>query len=199
MSQTTLTKIADRELAALRPLVALPVGATACVQGCSAVAEALDRLEQGGFLIEAARLLAYALPRREAVWWACMCAAHTAPADLAEPDRLAREAAELWVRQQGDKNRRAAMRLAEATTFETPEAWAAVAVFWCGDSIAPEDQPPVPPAPHVAGKAVAGAVALAAVRSDPKRQTARLKRFLDSGRSIAAGGSGRLPPEDAAG
>ncbi len=126
-----------------------------------------------------------------------MCAANTAPPDLPEPDRLAREAAELWVRQQGDKNRRNAMRLAEATTFEAPEPWAAVAVFWSGDSIAPEDQPAVPPPPHTTGKAVAGTIYLVAVRTDPKRQTTRLKRFLESGRNIAAGGSGRLPAEDA--
>jgi hypothetical protein len=196
MSQT-LTKIAGRDLAGLQPVVALPTAAAAAVRDCKQVPEAIDRLESGGFLIEAVRLLAHALPKREAVWWACMCAAHTALPDLPDADRLAREAAELWVRQQGDKNRRAAMRQAEATNFESPEAWAAVAVFWSGDTIGPEDQPSVPPAPHVAGKAVAGSVALAAVRTDPKRQVTRLKRFLESGRNIAAGGSGRLPAEEA--
>jgi hypothetical protein len=196
MSQTP-SKIAGRELAALRPVVALPADAAAAVNDCRLVTEALDVLEAGGFLMEATRLLAYALPKREAVWWACMCAAHTAPPDLPEPDRLAREAAEHWVRQQGDENRRAAMRQAEATTFEAPEAWTAVAVFWSGETIGPEDQPPVPPPPHVTGKAVAGTVYLAAVRSDPSRVNTRLKRFLESGRNIAAGGPGRLPPEEA--
>jgi hypothetical protein len=167
------------------------------VKDCRLVPEAIDVLDAGGFLIEATRLLAYALPKREAVWWACMCAAHTAPPDLPEPDRLAREAAELWVRHQGDKNRRAAMRLAEATTFESPEAWTAVAVFWSGDTIGPEDQPAVPPDPHVAGKAVAGSIYLAAVRTNPGLQNPRLQRFLESGRNIAAGGSGRLPPGEA--
>lgn len=190
-----LTKIAGKELAALRPLVALPTVAAAAVKDCGLAAEAIDALEAGGFLVEATRLLAYALPKREAVWWACMCAAHTAPPDLAEPDRLAREAAEQWVRQPNDKNRRAAMAHAEATSFEAPEAWTAVAVFWSGDTIGPEDQPAVPPAPHMTGKAVAGTIYLAAVRTDPSLQNARLKRFLESGRDIAAGGTGRLPPE----
>jgi hypothetical protein len=44
---------------------------------------------------------------------------------------------------------------------------------------------------------VAAAVYLAAVRPDVQREVARLKRFLESGRSIAAGGSGRLPAEEA--
>ncbi len=196
MSQT-LNKIAGKELAGLRPVIALPAAAAAAVKDCRLVSEALDRLEAGGFPIEATRLLAYALPRREAVWWACMCAAHTAPPDLPEPDRLAREAAALWVRQQGDKSRREAMRLAEATTFETPDALCAYAVFWSGETIGAEDQPPVPPTPHMAGKVVAGAVYLAAARTDPKRLDTRLKRFLESGRNIAAGGAGRLPAEEA--
>jgi hypothetical protein len=196
MSQA-LTKIAGKELAALRPLAALPPAAAAVVQDRPLVTEALPALEAGGFLLEATRLLAYALPKREAVWWACMCATHTAPPDLPEPDRRAREAAEQWVRAPNDGNRRAAMRQSEATTLETPEAWTAVAAFWSGDTIGPEDQPAVPPAPHMTGKAVAGTVHLAAVRIDPSKQNARLKRFLESGRNIAAGGPGRLPPEDA--
>jgi hypothetical protein len=191
------TKIAGKELAGLRPVLGLPAAVAAAVQDCKLVPEAIDRLESSGFLLEATQLLAHALPKREAVWWACMCAAHTAPPDLPEVDRLTREAAEHWVRQQGDKNRRAAMLQAEATTFESPESWTAVAVFWSGDTIGPEDQPAVPPSPHVAGKAVAGSIYLAAVRTDPSLQDARLKRFLESGRNIAAGGHGRLPPEEA--
>jgi hypothetical protein len=196
MSQA-LTKIAGKELAPLRPLLALPAPAAAAIKDCLLVTQALDLLQAAGFLLEATRLLSYALPRREAVWWACMCAAHTAPPDLPEPDRLAREAAEHWVRQPGDKNRRAAMQQAEATTMEAPEPWAAAAAFWSGETIGPEDQPAVPPPPHMAGKIVAGTVYLAAVRAEPGRQKVRLKHFLESGLSIAAGGSGRLPAEAA--
>lgn len=196
MSQT-LSKIAGKELAGLLPIVALPGPAAAAVQECRLAAEAIDRLEAGGFLIEATRVLAHALPKREAVWWGCMCAAHTAPPDLPEPDRLARAAAEHWVRQPTDKNRRAAMHQAEATTFESPDALCAYAVFWCGETIGPEDQPPTPPTPGMAGKIIAPAVLLAALRTDPTRQDARLKRFLESGRNVAAGGPGRIPPEEA--
>lgn len=87
------------------------------------------------------------------------------------------------------------MALAEAIGFQTPEAWAAVGAFWSGGSISPPEQPPVAPPAHLTGVAVAGAVALAAVRGDAGRQLARLTRFLASAREIAAGGAGRLPPE----
>jgi hypothetical protein len=196
MSQP-LVKIAGASLETVRSRVALPAEATQVIQGCTQVAEAVDRLEAAGFLTEAAQFVAHALPRREAVWWACMCAAHTAPADLPDADRKAREAAEDWVRQQGEQPRRTAWSRAEACGFGTAEAWTAVAAFWCGDSMAPEGQPAVPPAPHLAGTAVAGAVGLAAVRGDVSRQQARLHRFLESGRNIAAGGPGRLPAETA--
>ena len=143
MSQT-LAKIIDTDLTALRPRVGLSTDAATVLTDCTLVADALQRLAAGGFLVEATRLVAHALPKREAVWWACMCAFHTAPPDLPETDRLARETAENWVRQQTDKLRREAMGKAEAGDFATPEAWAAVAAFWSGDSMAPEGQAAVP-------------------------------------------------------
>ena len=196
MSQT-LAKLTRSPFADLLPRLSFGADAAIAVQGVTEVPEALDRLEAAGLPLEAARLVAHALPRREAVWWACMCAAHTAPADLPDADRQARETAEHWVRQQTDALRRSAMQQAEAGGFATPEAWAAVAAFWSGKSMAPEGQPAVPPAPHLTGTAAAGAVALAAARGEPTRQAARLKRFLESARNIAAGGPGRLPHEEA--
>ncbi len=191
-----LVKLMDSDLDEVRKRVDLPAEAGAVLAGCTATAEALERLESRGFLIEAARLIAHALPKREATWWACMCAHHTAPADLPEPDRAAVAAAEQWVRRQSDEPRRAAFAAAQQAGFGSPEAWAAVAAFWSGDSMSPLGQPAVPPADHLTGTAVAGAVALAAVRRRPERQKDRLARFLDSAHNIAAGGPGRLPPEE---
>jgi hypothetical protein len=189
-------KFSAADLATLLARVALPAATAAAIHDCTTVSTALAALEAGGFHAEAARLIAHALPKREAVWWGCMCALHTAPSDLPECDRAAREAAELWARQPTDPVRRAAMTRAQATAFDTPEAWAAVAAFWSGDSMAPEGQPAVPPAPHLTGTAVAGAVALSAVRGEVSRRSARLQRFLESGRNIAAGGPGRLAAEN---
>ncbi len=61
--------------------------------------------------------------------------------------------------------------------------------------MAPRDAPKVPPQPHFPGLAVAGSVALAAVRGQAIRRDGRLKRFLASARDIAHGGAGRLEPE----
>ena len=191
----TLTKLAGADLETVAGRALLPPEARLPLRDCAEIGDALDRLESAGFATEAARMLAHALPKREGVWWACVCAAHTAPPDLTEADRLAREAAELWVRQQKDEPRRAAMAHAEAAGFQTPEAWAGVAAFWGGDSMAPVGQAAIPPGPELTGTAVAGSVALSAVRGDFALRDARLKRFLESGRNIAAGGAGRIAPE----
>ncbi len=184
-----------RELDAILAMAKLAPEPASLLRGCPDTEAGLNRLQASGDLISAARLGAFALPRREAVWWASMCVLHTAPNGQPEIEVRTREAGELWVRQQDDASRRTAMELARQAGFSVPEAWVAVAAFWSGDSMAPLGQPAVPPAPHLAGTAVAGAVALAAVRGNPSRQTARLERFLTGLRNIAGGGAGRLGPE----
>jgi len=196
MSATVQTnKLSAADLAEVLRRCELPDAAASAAAGIADVPSVIAALVAQNFLMEAARVFAHSLPKREAVWWACMCALHTAPANLAETDAKARETAELWVRQQTDALRRAAMDAAKAAGFQSPEAWAGVAAFWSGDSIAPPESFKVPPPPHLTGVAVAGAVALAAVRSRPERQAARLNLFLQSARDIAGGGTGRLPPE----
>ena len=137
-------------------------------------------------------MVAHALPKREAVWWACMCA-RGAPPDAAQTaeDVAALTAAEAWVRRPEEALRRAAMAAAEAARFRSTEAWAAVGAFWSGGSMAPEGQPAVPPPDHLTGVAVSGAVVLAAVRAEVNTHAARLGRFLAGARDIGLGGAGR--------
>lgn len=195
MLQEWPARLNGLDLAELVRRAALPAPAAAAFSGCATASTAAARLLAGGFQAEAARLLAHALPAREAVWWACQCAAYTAPADLPRPQRAARELTEQWVRQQTDALRRAAMEQAQLAGLDSPEAWSAVAAFWSGDSLAPLGQPKVPPAPHLPGIAAAGAVQLSAVRQGAARQAARLDAFLRSAHEIAHGGMGRLEPE----
>ncbi len=191
-----LGKLLGANLADLVPLLFLTEPAAGLVAQCADNVAALQALEAADLLTEAARLTAHALPRREAVWWACMCARHTAPAAMPPADQRALEDAEAWVFKGEDALRRRAFEHAQESNFATPEAWAGVAAFWSGDSMAPLGQASVPPAPHLAGTAVAGSVLLAAVRDPVDRRAARLGRFLASARDIAAGGTGRLPAEE---
>lgn len=176
---------------------ALTGGCAALIQSDTDPAVAIKRLQDAGFVSEAARLMAFALPKRECVWWACMCARNTSPRDLPESDAAAVTAAEEWVRKQTDESRRQAFEYAQHSNFGSPESWAAVAAFWSGDSMSPVGQPKTAPAPHLTGTAAIGSLTLSAVRTYPERREERLLRFLASGREIAAGGAGRLPPEEA--
>src|SRR6266702_8553433 len=103
------------------PHLQLDAEATTALGGCGDALEALARLEQAGLLIEATRLVAHALPAREAVWWACACSRYTAACGI-DPaaETKVREAAEEWVRKPTDEHRRAAMKEAEATDFNNP-------------------------------------------------------------------------------
>jgi hypothetical protein len=196
MANAPLLKMKSAKPDEVQARADLPEPAAALLAGCADSAAAFAALEDQGLLADAAKWAAHALPRREAVWWACMCARHTAPADQPDAERALLQAAELWVRKPSDENRRAAFQLVQNTGFTTPEAWAAVAAFWSGDSMSPLGQPVVPPPPDAAGRAVSGSVTLAALRVKPERQDKRLARFLESARDIADGGSGQIGSED---
>jgi hypothetical protein len=190
-----LTKLSGRPEDLAACLAVMPEEAEVVRASADAV-DALQRLCDGGMLLGAVRLLAHALPPREAVWWACMCADHTAPDDLAEADRAVRLASEQWVRRPSEATRRGAMAVAQTAGLISPEAWTGVGAFWSGGSMAPEGQPVVEPAADLCGTAIAGSVLLASVRAEPSRQPNRLIRFVASAREIAAGGTGRITALD---
>ncbi|HQT78052.1 MAG: hypothetical protein B7Z80_12760 [Rhodospirillales bacterium 20-64-7] len=189
------SKLDGATLTAILPRLELSQQAAAAIGASNSVPVALDALVKADLLLEAARLCAHALPPRERVWWAARCARATAGPGLSDADLKACALAEEWVRRRADDTRRAAMDMALRAGCTSPEAWTAVAAFWSGDSMAPPGQPKVPPAPHLAGTATAGAVVLASVRACPERQADRLRRFLHSALDIAAGGAGHIDPE----
>ena len=136
---------------------------------------------------DAVAFLASALPKREAVWWACCCARVVAGAKPAETQARAVEAAEKWVVAPTDENRRAAMPAAEAAKVATPAGCAAVAAFFSGGSIAPADVNPVPPPDGLTAQMVTGAVCGAAVLAEPEKAPDKFRQFLTIGMEIAEG------------
>lgn len=139
---------------------------------------------------DAIRFLAMALPRREAVWWACV-SSRASVSEKTKPQMLAAlTAAETWVYQPTEENRRSAMFLAEAAEFAGPASWASVAAFWSGGSIAPPDAPVVPPPEDLTAKAVAGSVMLAVAEMDQSKVEENYKKLLAQGIDIARGGKG---------
>lgn len=151
----------------------------------------LGKLIEAGLVMDALRLFAYALPKREAVWWACLCARQALADPPDEADVAILKASEAWVYRPTDKARREAMALAEKSKFDHAAHWPAAAAFWSGGSIAPEDCPKVEPAETLTGNAVVGAVLLAAVQPDGKDADRKRQLFLAQALDIAEGGDGR--------
>ena len=147
----------------------------------------LDALTDAGHFPDAVRFLAAALPKREAVWWACQCARAARGNALAEPAAAALAAAEKWVADPSDANRRAAFTTAEPAGIGTPEGAAAVAAFFSGGSLAPPNLPAVAPGEHLTASSVAGAVLLTAVLTEPEKAAEKYRRFLSLGLDVNEG------------
>jgi hypothetical protein len=143
---------------------------------------------------DAVAFLAHALPKREAVWWSCLCARDTPDGRAAGAALAAVTAAEAWVYDPVEETRRAAAAAAGAVDTGSPCAWPALAAFWAGDDIAPAGSTVrVPPAEHMCAKAVTAAIALAATKLDWGTAAQGFQRYLAQGIDIAEGGSGRRP------
>lgn len=151
----------------------------------------IDKLVEEDRLQEASRFLAHALPKREAVWWACLCVREAMQDAGDESAEELVTLAETWVRKPTDENRRSAMAAAEDAGFDSPASWAAIAAFWSGDSLTPADLPPVAPSDELTGTAVAAATMLAALTGDPVTAPDRFRHFLERGVDVAQGGNGR--------
>jgi hypothetical protein len=187
----SLTKISTARAAEVCALAAAGGFELSAPEGASP-AEYLNVLISGKKLEQAIQFFAFALPPREAVWWTCICARAVFPEPPPKPLLDAVDAAEAWVRKPTEELRRAAMSRAQATDFQSPATWAAVAAFWSGGSLAPADLPAVPAPPHLLGVAVAGAVTLAAVQTEPQRADQKRAHYLASAIDIANGGNGRV-------
>ncbi|MBB3808159.1 DUF6931 family protein [Pseudochelatococcus contaminans] len=161
--------------------------------GQSAV-DFVKALVADGQNIDAIRYIAVALPRREAVWWTCATRRCLLPEDLPPAEAEAWAIAETWVYEPTEANRRAAFAYAEALNFGTAGAYAALAVFWSGGSLAPpETGELVPPGDQLTGSAAAASVIYCCVPGEAKMIGKRHEAALAIGIDIANGGNG-LPP-----
>lgn len=194
------------EVGALKKITATKAGDIARPAKLSPEAEALlaraatpsaylGALVDAGLEADAVRFLAFALPKREAVWWACLAARDALPADNRPEVAACLDAAEAWVYRPDEEKRRQTLPLAETVGFETPAGYAALAAFWSGGSIAPPDAPEVLPDPTLTPTMAGAAVLLAAVKPDPLKAPAKHRLAIARGIDIANGGNGRLQRE----
>lgn len=171
--------------AEIAPLVDLEPELAALAAEPATPEQLCDALVARGALAEAVRVLACALPRREAVFWAHQCARSAGPSQPADGQLLV--LAERWLKAPDDPRGRDAFAVAEKAGMKSAAAWVAVACFWSGSSLAPEGIPAVPPAPGLAAKAASGAILLASASGPPVEAPQRLRRYLEIGEQVASG------------
>lgn len=176
--------------AVLRDKADLSATGLAALSQATHPAQFVDMLAEGGNARDALHALALMLPHRQAVWWACL-AARLLPALASMPNDLAAvEAAERWVQSASDSDAQEAGAAAQRADLDRAPAWAAMAAFWAGPSLAPRGQQAVTPLPHLPGVALRSALIL--LTHDPVLQgRVALEDWLTIGRALMSGGNGR--------
>jgi hypothetical protein len=155
--------------------------------------EALARQE---LYRDAVRFLAFALPPREAVWWACLGTLMLQAGHLHKEDALALTAAVRWVLEPNEAHRQEA----EARVNEgTPAGLVARAVAWTGGSVRPPSLPALAPGPDFPHRSVFLALMRAVTAGPADKLPERFRQAVALGMHVARGHySWNQPPLKAA-
>lgn len=187
MNQPTLTNVTAQRATEIASHLQLEGEAAQLLRDDLTPAAYLDLLVQREQYVPAIQFLAHALPKREAVAWACQCVRNAGLGALDDIARAALDAAEQWVLDPSEPNRRAAQAAAEKAGYDTPAGCAAAAAFFSGGSLAPAHVPEVPPGPTLTAQAAAGSILLAAVLKEPEKALEKQRDFLRRGMELGGG------------
>lgn len=140
-----------------------------------------------GHDIDALRFIAYAMPKRHAVYWAWLCVKELAPKEVPEPAAKAMAAVQQWVLDPSEAHRRACETAYIAATLEQPAGVVAVSAFWADGSLSPEGNPVVPPPAHLCAHGASSAVMLAVAKGDPTKAKQAYAQAVAQGVGVASG------------
>ncbi|MFV0492500.1 MAG: DUF6931 family protein [Pseudorhodobacter sp.] len=150
----------------------------------------LTELSEKEARIDILRLLAVALPPREATWWACLAARDLIGEDPPiVPPPLA--AAERWVFKPTEENRIVVRDAFETADMEDDTSFCAMAALYADGTLGPGDMDNTPAPPNGVAAAVL-AMNMIAARPRADRFQSYLDLLIDRALDIARGGSGRV-------
>lgn len=144
-------------------------------------------LVKGELFADAILFMAHFLPKREAVWWGCLCVEYAGKGKLSPVEEAALGGAVRWALEPSEANRRAAQTLGKAAKPSSPAGSVALAAFWSGGSISLPDLPEVPPTPRQSAQAVHAAIKIAATHVPPDQKNACQRQFLALALEVANG------------
>jgi len=145
----------------------------------------LEGLSGDGLHEPAIAFLAQALPSRQAVGWAWVCAREVTGNEAPTEVEACLEATRAWIQDPTDELRRAAFDAADVAGMDTPAGVAGLAAFFSGDSLAPPDSDPSPPPEGLVGRTVAGCIHISAAWGGPEDIVARYDDFIRRGMELA--------------
>jgi hypothetical protein len=151
----------------------------------------LSLLVEAKLVGDGIRFIAFAIPVREAIWWACVVAQTSIPQQTPLETQCI-ESATAWVYDPTEARRRACFAVAEEAQFQGAAAYAALAVFWSGGSLAPEGMPDAPADPKLGPTGVGASVLLSITAGPPATLTNRFEDAIMRAINIANGGNGWL-------
>lgn len=141
---------------------------------------------------DAVKVMARALPPREAVWWACVCARQMKELSSDASQISSLEAAENWVRKPTDENRREAFRLTQESASQSAGSLSALAAAFNEGKLPAPDNQNFNLESSVFPQIIGAVVILAASEKQGEHFNEQLQCFLASGKDIACGGNGRI-------
>ena len=191
MTELNFTKVTQTEAMPIAVSLDLSDEAKTLLLDEMTPAQYVQQLVDKTLYTDAIMFIAAGLSKRESTWWACVCARRALTEQSSDSDVKALALAEAWVYKPTQENCRLTLAAAEATGFKTAAGWSAMAAFWSGENISPVEDAVVPPPADLTGKAVNGAVLLAATQADPKKVAEYQQLFINIAFDIASGGDGR--------
>jgi hypothetical protein len=179
-----LTRVAAKTAAEVAALARPGQGALALLTPDQTPRQYVEALLRAELYPDAVRLLAFGLPRREAVWWAGLFVLWSGAGRLHAEDACALRAVARWVVEPSEERRREA---AECASADTPAGRVARAVARTGGSLRPPSMPAKAPGPDLTPKAVASAITLAVLQGEAKTVRQRQRQAVALGLHVARG------------
>lgn len=146
-------------------------------------------------LPDAVKFMSRALPPREAVWWACMCARQMAQLTEDKVENRAIEAAEAWVYDPSEKNRERAFEIVKSSDAKGAGILCALAASFSAGNAPLGDGHRLDLDPAIFPQLIDGVVMVSATEKQGEELKDRLRVFLASGEDIARGGNGEIKGE----
>jgi hypothetical protein len=145
----------------------------------------LKRLVAEGKPDQANFVCPYLLPRREAVWWGCE-SARTLLGDQSRSDAAGLAAAEAWVQEPTEENRRAALDIGTKAGSNEPMTWLALAAGWSSGTFA---STPFPVPAHMTARAIYVALLICSRIVSLQERPRRLQICIAEGIRLAETGA----------